>query len=149
MIEGVCPVRESAAEQRPAVVGIGIGIGASRGVTVGEVLALVDSALAEARLERRQIALLATVERRAGEPGLRAAARELGVPLVAHRAEALAAVVVPNPSPSALATVGTASVAEAAALLSAAGGPLLVPKRKSARVTVAVSRLPSHPGAAT
>lgn len=132
-----------------------VGVGASRGVPGAEVLGLIDAALAAIGLGRHRIAQLATVLGKAGEPGLRAAARELGVPLVGHRAEALAAVPVPHPSGSVLAVAGTPSVAEASALLSAPGGELLVPKRKSARATVAITRrssrpaapLPLHPGA--
>lgn len=117
-----------------------IGVGASRGVADTEVLGLIDAALAEAGLTRRDVSQLATVDAKAEEPALRTAARELGVPLIGHPAEALAVVAVPHSSASALAAVGTASVAEAAALLGAAGGPLLVPKRKSALATVAIAR---------
>ncbi|GAA0697537.1 hypothetical protein GCM10010193_60590 [Kitasatospora atroaurantiaca] len=118
-----------------------IGVGASRGVPYGEVLGLVDTALAEAGLARQDVARLATLDGKTSEPGLLAAAEELGVALVGHPAEALAAVAVPSPSASALAAVGTPSVAEAAALLEAHGGPLLVPKRRSTAATVAIARL--------
>ncbi|MGK4580512.1 Rv2231c family pyridoxal phosphate-dependent protein CobC [Kitasatospora sp. HPMI-4] len=120
-----------------------VGVGAGRGVAPGEVLGLIDAALAEAGLGRDRIARLATVQGKAEEPGLLAAARELGVPLVGHDAEALAAVPVPHPSSSVLAVVGTPSVAEAAALLSAPGGELLLPKRRSARATTAIARRPA------
>jgi len=118
-----------------------VGVGASRGVPYGEVLGLVDAALAEAGRTRQDVARLATLDGKTGEPGLLAAAEELGVALVGHAAEALAAMAVPSPSDSALIAVGTPSVAEAAALLEARGGPLLVPKRKSASATVAIARL--------
>ncbi|MGE7435371.1 Rv2231c family pyridoxal phosphate-dependent protein CobC [Kitasatospora sp. NPDC001175] len=117
-----------------------VGVGASRGVAAGEVLGLIDAVLAETGLGRDRIAQLATVRGKAEEPGLLTAARELRVPLVGHEAEALAAVPVPHPSSSVLAAAGTPSVAEAAALLSAPDGELLVPKRKSARATAAVVR---------
>ncbi|GAA1959451.1 Rv2231c family pyridoxal phosphate-dependent protein CobC [Kitasatospora viridis] len=123
-------------------VGVVVGVGASSGVAEQEVRELIAAALAEAELPVGTVRLLATVEARAGEPGLLGAARELGVPLVGHPAAALAAVPVPSPSGEVLDAVGTASVAEAAALLG--GGELLVGKRKSARSTVAVATLPSH-----
>jgi cobalt-precorrin 5A hydrolase/precorrin-3B C17-methyltransferase len=72
-------------------------------------------------------------------------ARERGWDVVTHPSEALAPVVVPNPSEIVRAEVGTPSVAEAAALLSAgAHGELVVEKHKSANATVAVARLTPH-----
>ena len=65
-----------------------------------------------------------------------------GWPLVTHPATTLRHVAVPTPSDVVDAHVGTPSVAEAAALLSAAGGPLLVPKRRSARATCALAEAP-------
>ncbi|MEO3767842.1 precorrin-3B C(17)-methyltransferase [Streptomyces sp. B8F3] len=124
-----------------------VGVGASRGVGVDEVLGLVGDALDEAGLSPRSVAALATVDAKAGEPGLLAAADRLGVPLRTFPAAGLATVDVPTPSAAPLAAVGTPSVAEAAALTAA--GPdaeLLVPKRKSrpadrpAMATCAVAR---------
>ncbi|MEU9197456.1 Rv2231c family pyridoxal phosphate-dependent protein CobC [Streptomyces hundungensis] len=123
-----------------------VGVGASRGVPAGEVLALIEAALDEAGLERPAVVELATVETKAREPGLLGAAAQLGVPLVGYPARALTAVPVPHRSAAALAAVGTPSVAEAAAL--AGGGELLVPKRKSspegrpAGATCAIVRRP-------
>ncbi|MFE2543163.1 cobalamin biosynthesis protein [Actinacidiphila glaucinigra] len=129
-----------------------VGVGAARGVAAAEVLALVTSVLAEAGVPEASVTALATVDGKAGEPGLVTAAERLGVPLVAYDARTLAAVDVPSPSGAALAAVGTPSVAEAAALAAAPGGELLVPKRKSApgsgasRATAAVARhrAPGH-----
>ncbi|WP_407564150.1 precorrin-3B C(17)-methyltransferase [Streptomyces sp. 184] len=122
-------VRE-AALRPPSLV---VGVGASRGVGVDEVLGLVGDALAQAELSPRSVTALATVAAKAGEPGLLAAAERLGVPLRTFPAAELAAVDVPTPSAAPLAAVGTPSVAEAAALTAAGpGAELLVPKRKSA-----------------
>ncbi|MFY1676346.1 precorrin-3B C(17)-methyltransferase [Streptomyces sp. WMMC905] len=124
-----------------------VGVGASRGVSEDEVTALVEAALREAGLAAASVAALATVDAKADEAGIVAAAERMGVPLVAHPAETLARVAVPNPSRAPLAAVGTPSVAEAAALVD--GGELLVPKRRSvradgspARATCAVARRP-------
>ncbi|AWT42349.1 MULTISPECIES: precorrin-3B C(17)-methyltransferase [Streptomyces] len=126
-----------------------VGVGASRGAPVEEVLGLVEGALRDAGLSVRSVAELATVDAKAGEPGLVGAAERLGVPLVTYTAEELAAIEVPNPSDAPLAAVGTPSVAEAAAL--ARGGELVVPKRKSERAdgqpamaTCAVVRRPAR-----
>ncbi|MFF7634469.1 Rv2231c family pyridoxal phosphate-dependent protein CobC [Kitasatospora sp. NPDC008050] len=121
--------------------GVVVGVGAGAGVAEGEVLTLIAEALAAAGLPAAAVRRLATVDGRRAEPGLLGAARALGVPLVGHPAAELAAVAVPNPSARVLTATGTASVAEAAALLG--GGELLVGKRKSGRSTVAVATLPS------
>ncbi|MEU0117812.1 precorrin-3B C(17)-methyltransferase [Streptomyces bobili] len=123
-----------------------VGVGASRGAPVEEVLDVIEGALRDAGLSPRSVAELATVEAKADEPGIVEAAARLGAPLVTYSAEELAAVEVPNPSAAPLAAVGTPSVAEAAALVG--GGELLVPKRKSAGVpataTCAVVRRPGR-----
>ncbi|MBM7807121.1 cobalamin biosynthesis protein CbiG [Geodermatophilus bullaregiensis] len=110
-----------------------VGVGAVSGVRAAEVLAAVDAVLpAGARVTG-----LATLDVRAAEPGLVAAAADRGWPLTGHPAAALAAVAVPSPSPRVAGAVGTASVAEAAALLG--GGRLVVGKTVRGRVTVAVA----------
>ncbi|MEU2774297.1 precorrin-3B C(17)-methyltransferase [Streptomyces sp. NPDC007162] len=126
-----------------------VGVGASGGAPADEVLALIEGALRDAGLSARSVAEVATVDAKAGEPGIVAAAARLGVPLVTYSAAELAGVTVPNPSDAPLAAVGTPSVAEAAALLR--GGELLVPKRKSVRAdgrpamaTCAVVRRPAR-----
>ncbi|MGW2459545.1 precorrin-3B C(17)-methyltransferase [Streptomyces sp. NPDC001761] len=122
-----------------------VGVGASKGAPAEEVLGLVEEALREAGLSPRSVAELATVDAKAGEPGIVAAAERLGVPLVSYSAGELAAVEVPNPSEAPLAAVGTPSVAEAAALVR--GGELLVPKRKSgARPAMATCAVVRRPG---
>ena len=69
-----------------------------------------------------------------------ATAAALGVPLLTHAADRLAAVPVPTPSAVVARHVGTPSVAEAAALLS--GTRLIVHKRRSAHATCAVAQWP-------
>ncbi|MET8010485.1 cobalamin biosynthesis protein [Streptomyces sp. NPDC005271] len=135
--------------EAPGPLSLVVGVGAGRGVAAGEVTGLIEAVLSSAGLLPDRIAELATVEAKAAEPGLLAAAERLGVPLRGYPAGALAAVEVPSPSAAALAAAGTAGVAEAAALLAAGpGGELLVPKRKSAppgspaRATCAVARRP-------
>ncbi|MEV5143309.1 precorrin-3B C(17)-methyltransferase [Streptomyces sp. NPDC052727] len=122
-----------------------VGVGASKGAPAEEVIGLVEEALREAGLSPRSVAELATVDAKAEEPGIVAAAERLGVPLVTYSAEELAAVEVPNPSDAPLAAVGTPSVAEAAALVR--GGELLVPKKKSAaRPAMATCAVVRRPG---
>lgn len=122
------PADHEVALRPPSLV---VGVGASKGAPVDEVLGLVQDALRDAGLSAKSVAEFATVDAKAGEPGIVGAAERLGVPVVTYGAEELAGVEVPNPSEAPLAAVGTPSVAEAAAL--AGGGELLVPKRKSVR----------------
>jgi len=121
------------------------GVGASRGVPREEVGELVRDALAGAGLAIESVRALATVDTKADEPGIVAAAHQLGLPLLTYPAGRLASVDVPNPSEVVRAAVGTPSVAEAAALTGArdAGrdASLVVPKRAGAMATVAVARL--------
>jgi len=113
-----------------------VGFGAVAGVGADEVLAAVRTALVRLGVPASGIRL-ATLDTRAAEPGVVAAARELGWPLTGHPAAVLAAVPVPAPSARVAAAVGTPSVAEAAAL--AGGGRLLLGKTVCGRVTVAVA----------
>ncbi|UNZ22120.1 cobalamin biosynthesis protein [Streptomyces sp. 891-h] len=118
-----------------------VGVGTCAGVRAEEVLGLIRGVLAAAGLAEGAAAALATVRARAEEPGLLAAARKLGLPLIAYEARTLARVRVPHPSDFSRTAVGTPSVAEAAALLASGGGSgttvqsgapvLLVPKTKS------------------
>jgi cobalamin biosynthesis protein CbiG len=121
--------------------GLVVGAGCSRGCPAEELLALIGAVLDEAGARPDAVRALATVDRRADEPGTVAAARHHGWPLVTHGAPALREVAVPTPSAVVATHVGTPSVAEAAALLSA-GGPLLVSKRRSARATCALAAAP-------
>ncbi|WP_425281846.1 cobalamin biosynthesis protein [Streptomyces ficellus] len=109
-------------------------------MSVSAVLGLIEVSLREAGLDLSSVGELATVDGKADEAGIVAAAARLGVPLRTYPARELALVAVPHPSAEVLAVVGTPSVAEAAAL--AGGGELLVAKRTSGkgRVTCAVAR---------
>jgi histidinol-phosphate aminotransferase len=118
-----------------------VGLGCRPGVGRDEILGLIAAALAEAGLPANAIAQLSTVDSRAAEPGVLAAAQGLGIALVTYPAEQLDVVEVPHPSPMVRHAVGTASVAEAAAL--AGGGEIIVPKRKSELATVAIATLPA------
>ncbi|MFJ9625591.1 Rv2231c family pyridoxal phosphate-dependent protein CobC [Streptomyces sp. NPDC101181] len=115
-----------------------VGVGARRGVAGEEVSALIEAVLRGAGLCAADVVELATVEAKAGEPGIVAAAARLGVPVRAHPAHALAAVRVPHPSGTVGAAVGTPSVAEAAALIDAE--ELVVPKSRAAGGSTAAGK---------
>jgi cobalt-precorrin 5A hydrolase/precorrin-3B C17-methyltransferase len=133
----IVPIDDTTVVLRPP--SLVAGVGASRGVTEEEVLGLLDEALAVGGLARDSVSALATVDAKADEEGIVAAAHQGGWPLRAYPADQLAAVPVPNPGRAALAAVGTPSVAEAAALTY--GDELVVAKRKSEMATVALARI--------
>lgn len=110
-----------------------VGVGARRGVSAEEVLAAVDAVLPPDATEVR----LATLDIRVAEPGIAEAADRRGWPVTGYAAAELDRVPVPTPSERVRQHAGTASVAEAAALLS--GGRLLVARTVHGRVTVAVA----------
>jgi cobalt-precorrin 5A hydrolase / precorrin-3B C17-methyltransferase len=117
-----------------------VGVGASRGAAAGEIGQLIDDVLAELGVSHQSVRHIATVDAKADEAGLLAAAAGRGWPVVTFPASRLAAVPVPHPSEVVRRAVGTPSVAEAAALL-APGSELLAAKRASAHATVAVARV--------
>lgn len=128
----VLPLGPDEAVLRPP--SLTVGIGAGRGVGSDEVIGLIERTLDDAGLSMRSVAELATVDAKAGEPGLLSAADRLDLPLRTYAAGVLAEVEVPNPSRAPQAAVGTPSVAEAAALTAAGEDALLVaPKAKSVR----------------
>ena len=120
-----------------------VGVGASRGVSADEVLELIDYLLVDAQLSAHSVRHLATIDVKADEVGLIEAAERRGWAFLTYPATALAEVTVPNPSERVRTEVGTASVAEAAALFG--GGTLLVGKSKSTRnVPMATAAIARH-----
>ena len=117
-----------------------VGIGLRTGTSYRELRDLVDAALVG--LETHDVNQVVTVEGREAEPGLQRLAASLGAVLVTAAASELSQQPVPTPSDRVDQLARTASVAEAAVLLS--GAELLVPKQRSARATVAVGRLPEQ-----
>ncbi|PXX63927.1 cobalt-precorrin 5A hydrolase [Nocardia tenerifensis] len=111
-----------------------VGLGLRPGTSAASIVAAVRNVLGINR-----IGGLATIDRRASEPGLLDAAAELEVPIRTYTAAELAEVPVPHPDSRTLAAVGTRSVAEAAAILAAAGGTLVVPKTTIDGVVVAAA----------
>jgi cobalt-precorrin 5A hydrolase / precorrin-3B C17-methyltransferase len=129
---------------RPSVVyrppSLVAGVGCSRGAGAEEILALLRRSLAEAGLAEKSVAGLVSIDVKRDEAGLLEAAEKLDVQIHFHSGQALRAVEAPNPSEVVRAAVGTPSVAEAAVVSS--GAELVLEKRKSANVTVAIGRLP-------
>ncbi|RJQ82859.1 hypothetical protein D5S17_01220 [Pseudonocardiaceae bacterium YIM PH 21723] len=120
-----------------------VGVGASRGVTIAEVGALIDRLWLEHGLDPSRLTAFATIDLKAAEPGLVAIAGAYHCQLLTYPARVLATVTVPNPSTVVRERTGTSSVAEAAALYCAAqlgeNARLVVPKLKSPAATCAVA----------
>ena len=112
-----------------------IGVGMRQGVDTAAILDAIRDAVDGQRIE-----CLATIDKRSVECGLIRAAESLGVAIVSFTAAELATVEVPNPSPRVAQALDTASVAEAAAILAAGGGELVVPKCVTRDVVVAAAR---------
>ena len=128
---------------RPAPGLVVVGIGARREAEIGEVRTAITESLLAAEVGVDGVAAIVTVDAKPANPALLELARLLGVPLYRLPADLLAQQPVPNPSAVAQRLIGTPSVAEAAVL--AFGAELLLPKRVSQGVTVAVGRMSTAP----
>lgn len=111
---------------------LAVGLGCDRGTPLATVEQALEGALAVAGVDRRQVAVLATISAKANEAAFMELARLNGWPLRLFGAEELSRVPVPNPSELVRRHMGTPSVSEAAALLAAGAGiaELLVEKYK-------------------
>lgn len=119
---------------------LALGLGCNSGTTTDEILEVITANLKRLFLSTASITAVATAEAKRDEPGLVAAARQLGVPLLCYASEELNAVAVPSPpSEHSLAAIGATGVAEPAALLASGGGSLLLKKVKSGNVTLAIA----------
>jgi cobalt-precorrin 5A hydrolase / precorrin-3B C17-methyltransferase len=113
------------------------GLAAGYEVAADEVLRLADRALGEAGLSAASVATLATTSEDGNTgPGIAAAARERGWPLVNYPAGQLAR---PGGGSGGVAAPARLSVAEAAAMAGAA--ELVVPERGSGNASVAIARI--------
>ncbi|WP_285181674.1 cobalamin biosynthesis protein [Rhodococcus sp. MEB032] len=111
-------------------------MGFTTSVTAKDIVAAVKAVPAA----QGKIVVLATVAAKAESSALLTAAHELDVPIVSFASDVLARVQVPSPSPRVENAVGTASVAEAAAILASGGGRLVLAKTARDGVTVAAAR---------
>jgi cobalt-precorrin 5A hydrolase/precorrin-3B C17-methyltransferase len=96
-----------------------LGVGCERDTSLVVLERLVERTLALAGLAPEAVAGLASIDRKGDEAALLALSQRHGWPLRLFDADTLAAVSVPNPSEAVAEAMGTASVAEAAALRAA------------------------------
>ena len=132
-----------------------LGVGCERDTSLELVQRAIRDVLDQAGLAEDAVAGLASIDRKADEPALLALIQQQQWCFRTYDATALAAVAVPTPSEVVRAEMGTASVAEAAALLAAGEGAALRHNKvirhagpgEHGAVTVAVAeaRLPFAP----
>ena len=119
------------------------GIGTRKGVDAAEVVALIERALAEARIDAALLTAIATAAGKAEEPGIVAAAAQLGLRLLPMSTEAMQAGEGGITDSSCSARLfGVSSVSEASALAAAGQGSVLIlPRIKSASATCALASI--------
>ena len=101
-----------------------LGVGCERDTSPALLERLVERTLKQAGLAPEAVAGLASVDRKGDEAALLTLSQRHGWPLRLFDAATLAAVPVPNPSEAVAEVMGTASVAEAAALRAASAAVL-------------------------
>ena len=127
-----------------------LGVGCRRGVKPQELRLVAERYLSEFGLNAENIASIATCTVKEDEPAILGLGEAWQVPVAFHSAEELDAVPVSAPSEKVREKVGTASVCEAACLLSAGYGSipqpaLYAPKSAFGDITLALARLPHLP----
>lgn len=120
---------------------LALGVGCRRGASAGEILALVEREFAAAGLCIEGLAAVASIEAKRDEPGLCEAAQRLGLEPAFFSAQDLAHVQTASASERVRGLMGVGCVCEAAAILAARGGELVLSKRKGRRATLAVARI--------
>ncbi len=118
------------------------GMGCNRNTPMEEMKALLDDVFEAHNLAPASLKLLASIDVKSDEDGLLILAQNLNRPLVFRTRQDLNQVKdIKNPSTLVEKHVGVKSVCEASAILSAGGGTLIVPKKSTKNVTVAIARI--------
>ena len=118
------------------------GIGCNRNTAAAEIKSLLEEVLTNAGLSLLSLKGLASIDVKSDEEGLIELSRQFDLPLVFFKRQELNQVInIENPSAVVEKHVGVKSVCEAAAILAARNGTLIVPKQKTKNVTVAIARI--------
>ena len=121
---------------------LSVGVGCRRGVSAEEILTRITSSVNEIGASLKAIAGIYSIDLKADELGLIEAAKSLRVPFITFSAEQLQAVTIQNNltrSNFVKEKIGVDGVCEAASLLGAQMGRLILPKTMGQGVTVAIS----------
>jgi cobalt-precorrin 5A hydrolase len=117
------------------------GIGCNRHTGMDEIKGLLQTVMDAHRLSSHSLVQLASIDLKKDEAGLLALGRAWDIPLVFYGKDQLKQVQDQcTPSKIVEKHVGVKSVCEAAAILAAAQGKLIVPKHATRNVTVAIAR---------
>lgn len=116
-----------------------VGVGFGTATTADQIVTAVR-AVQSAVTDTRRTSSIATLDRKADHPAFVEAARRLGVRTVGIPADRLAEVDVAHTSKHAVEAVGLPGIAEAAAIVGAGDGTLVVPRRQVDGVVVAGAR---------
>jgi cobalt-precorrin 5A hydrolase len=118
-----------------------LGIGCRRGVPFAALDTFIKTTVLAHDLAFESIAVLASADLKADEVALQQLSRRYSWRFETYPIEALQAVTtIATPSERVQRLIGTPSVSEAAALLSAHNGQLIVPKHKGEGMTLAIAR---------
>jgi cobalt-precorrin 5A hydrolase len=140
--EGARVISMQVTSIRPGAARFVLGLGCERGTPAAEVIALAENALASIGASGGDVACIASLDSRADEPAIQAAALHFAVPSRFFAARVLEAETprLRHPSERVFALTGCHGVAEASALAGAgAHADLVVPKIKSAHATAALA----------
>ncbi len=123
---------------RPRI--LSVGIGCNRDTPMGVIHEFLNIVFMEERLSLNAVFTLATTEVKQDEKGLLYLADKLGLPLSFYDKSQLNSVdTIETPSKMVEKHLGVKSVCEAAAILAAGRGRLIVPKKKNKDVTIAIA----------
>lgn len=124
---------------RPRI--LSAGIGCNRGTPFEEIKEFFHDVCGEHGISVHSIRHLATIDLKKDERGILDLAHKLGVPVKFYSNRTLDRVeTIENPSDYAKKHTGARSVCEAAAILASNSGKLIVPKKKTPNVTIALAR---------
>lgn len=117
------------------------GIGCNRGTSRDEILEVLTGVCRDFNLALASLAGLASIDLKNDEPGLLAAAGELSLAVSFYSKTELSGVTeIKTPSKKVEQWIGVPSVCEAAAILAAGQGNLIVSKQARGNVTIALAR---------
>ncbi len=124
---------------------LAVGIGCNSGTTASEIEDVVKKVFDEYNLSLLSVRVLATIDKKAGEPGLIEFAGKSGIELITFTPEELNRVQGLKKSETVFKATGAYSVSEAAALIASGACQLIVRKQKAGNVTLAIAE--EKPGA--
>lgn len=116
------------------------GVGCNSNTKEEEIEEALRSALHEAGFSFNSLRAIATVDKKGNEPGLRSCALKCALPLLLFSTDELNGVPGVELSDAARKAIGAKAVAEPSAILGTNGGELLVRKRRTGNVTIALAQ---------